>query len=60
MACGLGAVVFLFLLFSNGAGFLWCVGVWGGGSMRELVGLVFSFITHTIKTYARHRLLDGT
>ena len=35
MACGLGAVVFLFLLFSNGAGFLWCVWFWvvwvGGG-----------------------------
>lgn len=23
--CGVAAVVFLFLLFSNGAGFLWCV-----------------------------------
>jgi hypothetical protein len=25
LVCGLAAVVFLFLLFSNGAGFLWCV-----------------------------------
>jgi len=29
--CGAGFLVFLFLLFSNGAGFLWCVGGGGGG-----------------------------
>lgn len=30
LAVGVAAVVFLFLLFSNGAGFLWCVLVLGG------------------------------
>lgn len=44
--CGVAAVVFLFLLFSNGAGFLWCVGlvcacVWGGlGGWVDGGGLV--------------------
>ena len=32
--CGAGFLVFLFLLFSNGAGFLWCVGGEGGGEGR--------------------------
>jgi len=31
IVCGAGFVVFMFLLFSNGAGFLWCVGGAGGG-----------------------------
>lgn len=32
--CGAGFLVFLFLLFSNGAGFLWCVGGRGRGGGR--------------------------